>query len=122
MMRSLKNFSNMIGFGAISKVDIDNDGIDEIRLFTTVGSSQCTPSYLYKQDTTGRFHLISNQSYAVLREKGRFCRGTLCLYASYEGKVYALEVYEQAGTGWINNVWLGSGSDVKKVCTYKHSE
>lgn len=128
----------------ISTVDVDNDGVDEIRFFSIVGTAHCVRSYFYKQDTTGRFNLISGRrrekrtreerksdereekekSYEVFREEGRFCGGGGLSFVHYKGKVYVLEseVYETAPTEWLDTVWLSSGSNVEKVCTYKHPE
>lgn len=128
----------------VSTVDIDNEAVDEIRLFSIVGTAHCTRSFFYKQDATGRFHLMSDRrkekrkredrkseegreevrSYEVFREEGRFCGGGGLSFVHYKGKVYVLEseVYETAPTEWLDTVWLGSGSQLKELCTYKHPE
>lgn len=96
----------------ISKVDIDNDGIDEIRLFHTVGSARCTYSYFYRQEGPGQLRLISHPSYAVLSEDARFCGGGLS-FKRYQGEVFVLEVYDK-----IDTVWRGSINGLKQLCNY----
>ena len=117
---TLKELLESSGGIRISKVDIDNDGVDEIRLFETVGTAHCARSYFYKQDTYGRYHRMSG-SYDVFASEGRFCGGWLS-FVRYKGKGYVLEVYgpnEISDTEYIDTVWLGSGQDMRELCTFK---
>jgi len=98
----------------VSKVDIDNDGVDEIRIFSTVGTARCTRSYFYKQDkATGKLQPIADAGYAMLSEEARFCDGNLS-FIRFQGKVFVLEAYDT-----IDTVWLGSERGLQQQCTFK---
>lgn len=94
----------------ISQVDVDNDGIDEIRLFSTVGSARCTRSHFYKSDSSGQYHQL--KGYEVLAEEGRFCDGNLT-FIRFQENVYALEIYAT-----IDTVWSGSQNGLRQKCSY----
>lgn len=95
-----------------SKVDINNDGIDEIRIFSRVGTAKCTRSYFYSQDNaTGEFKEVQ-RGYEVLSEEGRFCDGRLS-FIRYQDKIYALEAYTK-----IDMVWRGSERGLIQQCSY----
>lgn len=102
----LKELINSTSWIWVSKVDIDNDGIDEIRLSIIGGSLRCTLSYFYKQNASGYFQQITGHGYDVFHEEGRFCDGGLP-FIRFEGKVYVLEVYDT-----IHTVWIGSDTRV----------
>jgi hypothetical protein len=105
----------------ISEVDIDNDGINEIRFFFTGGTAYCTPSYFFKRDTAGKFHYMSEE-YQVLSQEGNFCGGGYPSFIRYKGKVYVLEFEGQEYAGGeriiLYTVWLGSDNHFSALCTY----
>jgi len=97
-----------------SLVDIDNDGIEELRLYQVVGTASCTRSYIFKKNKQGTYHAVSGEGYEKLAEEGRFCNGDL-LSVKRNGKVYMLGVYQNSG---IHSVWLGSDKELKEVCSF----
>jgi uncharacterized protein YecT (DUF1311 family) len=97
-----------------SLVDIDSDGIEELRLFQIGGSLGCMRSYLFKKDKQGIYHALRGKGYEELDEEGRFCNGDL-LFIKHNGKVYMIEVYQGSG---MDTVWLGSDKGLQRTCSF----
>jgi hypothetical protein len=95
-----------------SMVDIDNDGVDEIRIFRTVGTAHCTQSYFFKRGASGAFHHLS-EGYGVFVEEGRFCDGDLS-FIRFQQQVFAIESYKT-----VDAVWHGSKTGVHQVCAFR---
>ena len=95
-----------------SAVDIDNDGVDEIRIFRMVGTAHCTQSYFFKRNTSGVFRHIS-EGYDVFVEEGRFCDGDLS-FIRFQQQVFASESYKA-----VDTVWHGSKGGIEQVCDFR---
>jgi uncharacterized protein len=93
-----------------SLVDIDNDGIEELRLYRTVGTAHCTHSYFFKKTKEGVLKSIQDKQYHVFREERRFCDGDL-MFIRFNGKVYTVETY-----GNLDTVWIGSTNGLREIC------
>lgn len=98
-----------------SLVDVDNDGVEELRIFRTVGTLHCTHSYFFKKTREGLFKPIQDKRYSVFSEEGRFCNGDL-MFIRFSGKVYAVETY-----GKIDTVWIGFSDGLKEICHFSET-
>lgn len=59
--------SSMAGIH-FSEIDIDNDGIPELRMYSVGGSAQCTYSWFYKKGADGKYARMQSGEYASLSE------------------------------------------------------
>jgi uncharacterized protein len=58
-----------------SLVDIDNDSIEELRLYQVVGTASCTRSYLFKKDKQGIYYAMAKDMKSWLK-RGDFAAET----------------------------------------------
>ena len=94
-----------------SLIDIDNDGKNELRLFTIAGTARCTYSYFFRM-APGRPAERLEGDYEVLREEARYCDGGIA-FLRHAGKNYTIEAYRT-----IDTVWRGDGARLLPVCSY----
>ena len=92
-----------------SEVDIDNDGVPELRMYITAGSARCIYSVFYKKESDGKYHRLQGE-YEKLYEEGRHCGGKI-LFPRYKGVVYVLEAY-----GKIAHIWRGGPTGLTTIC------
>lgn len=97
-----------------SLVDINNDGLNDVRLYRMVGTAHCTESYFFAKTNKGTLQFISNPEYETFHEEGRFCDGKM-MFIRYKEIVYSLEIYGDGDSLRLDTVWLGSKDGLRKI-------
>ena len=99
-----------------SRIDVNNDGIDELRLFAVVGSAACTRSYFYTPVAERRLKRLEGD-YGDFATEGSFCNGGIS-FLRYNSKVFIIEDnYNQSLRGF-NTVWRGDREKLVEVCRF----
>jgi hypothetical protein len=105
-----------------SLVDVDNDGVNELRLWFYSGTANCMLNYFWKKDATGYYKFIDIEGYDVLREEASGCYARL-IFVPYKNIIYTLYINEfnndtyPGETPRIWDIWRGSISELTLICT-----
>jgi uncharacterized protein len=101
-----------------SLVDVDNDGIEEIRLWRYVGSAYCEHNYFWKKDTMGTYKFIDVKGYDDLAEEGSGC-GAHLIFVPYMKSIYTLYIEDQPPDHIprISEIWKGIETELIRACT-----
>lgn len=98
-----------------SNVDLDNDGKDELRLFTRVGSASCERNNFYKQDKDGKYKFIGNKQLEMFREEGAMCKDEALSFLRHKNTNY---IVDRSGSPLKEMVVFEyQNNNLKKICT-----
>lgn len=113
--RVLKELLHGRSLLSASLVDIDNDGVDDLRLYLTGGTAHCTSTNIFKKSSEGKFKPVLSGGYEVLREEGRFCGGSDLLFVRHDGTLYTIERSIERFHR-VDTVWIGSANHLYELC------
>jgi len=106
----------------VSKIDVDNDGKEEVRFETSGGSLHCQSNYFLKQDKNGIYGLVRNETVNEYRGEGAMCGGDTLEFLRYAGRNYIVYNSLPASIG----LFFIKGSEKIHVCdigiSYKKPE
>jgi hypothetical protein len=71
---------------SVSAIDIDNDGVEELRFAYEAGSAHCEDNHFFKRNRTGKYEHIED---GLDQTGGRLCSGGGLSFFRYKGKNYA---------------------------------
>lgn len=72
----------------VSKIDVDNDGKEEVRFETSGGSLHCECNHFLKQDKNGIYGLVRNEAVNAYCGEGQMCGGDTLEFLRYAGRNY----------------------------------
>lgn len=102
----------------VALVDIDNNGVDDLRLYRTSGSARCTSSRFFKKSPEGIFKPVLSGGYEVLRQEARFCAGSDLLFVRYDSTLYSIERSIERFHR-VDTVWIGSANHLYELCRWR---
>jgi uncharacterized protein len=100
---------------SVSRVDIDNDGVQDVRLVQRAGEAQCERSVALLGSADGKLHLETANGYEQLGDQSRLCGRERLTFFRYRDVNYAAALGEQ-------RVYLLRGTPregMQPVCGFK---
>jgi uncharacterized protein len=97
-----------------SRVDIDNDGVADLRFAQRVGPAECERSYFFLGSAQG-YREPAGEGYDRLRQDNRLCGRERLSFHRHRDVNYTLEIGEQAV-----HIWRGAaGNGLQPLCGFK---
>jgi len=96
----------------VSEVDIDNDGVPELRFYTSQGTLGCIENRYFKKTPTGSYVMMRHGEYDSFDRPEMICPGDF-LYPKYNGIVYIIN----ADPGGISSIWRGNSKGITEICS-----
>ncbi|NTU42428.1 MAG: hypothetical protein HGA78_05145 [Nitrospirales bacterium] len=125
MCKEDERFDSLLHEGqgiSASLIDVDNDGVKELRFWYYAGTAHCMRNFFWRKDASGQYKFIDAKGYDDLWEDGSGCNAHL-IFVPYNNAIYTLYINnfrEDTSPGCtprIRDIWSGSAAELTLICT-----